>query len=83
MSIKKNSRRKKSPWEIRWRSGGRQCSRSFATRKKAEAYESQIRVDSRRGLMIDYSKENLLFKEVALEFLQKKTYRKESTGVRS
>ena len=83
MSIKKNSRRKKCPWEVRWRSGGRQCSRSFATRREAENYESQIRVDSRRGLMFDYSKENLLFKDVALEFLQKKTYRKESTGVRN
>ena len=83
MSIKKNSRRKKNPWEVRWRSGGRQCSRSFATRKDAETYESQIRVDRRRGLMIDYSKENLLFKEVALEFLQQRDYKKESTRVRN
>ena len=83
MSIKKNSRRKKNPWEVRWRTDGHQCSRSFATRKEAEAYESQIRVDKRRGLIIDYSKENLLFKQVALEFLEKKTYRKKLTGVRN
>ena len=83
MSIKKNNRRKKNPWEVRWRTDGHQRSRSFATRKEAEAYESQIRVDKRRGLTFDYSKENLLFKQVAMEFLEKKTYRKELTRVRN
>ena len=83
MSIKKNNRRKKNPWEVRWRTDGRQRSRSFATRKEAEAYESQIRVDKRRGLTFDYSKENLLFKQVAMEFLEKKSYRKELTRVRN
>jgi integrase len=41
MSIRKNSKRKKNPWECRWSEDGKHYSRSFHTRKEAEQFDAE------------------------------------------
>jgi integrase len=41
MSVQKNSRRGK--WEVRWREGGRQCSRLFDRKSDAVAFDTELR----------------------------------------
>lgn len=38
-------------WQVRWRDvTGRQCSRSFKTKRQADAFDDEVHVDTRRGL---------------------------------
>lgn len=82
MSIKKNPRRQKQPWEVRWREREYQYSRSFATRAIAEAFDAQRREEQRTGRYIDPTRAAVTFKEMSKRWQVSKRHR-HSTVVRN
>ena len=70
MSIKKNPRRLANPWELRWREDKCQRSRSFVTKKAAEDFWAQVRVDKRRGRYINADSANTRFSSYARQWLE-------------
>ncbi|NCX35997.1 MAG: site-specific integrase [Actinobacteria bacterium] len=75
MSIKKNRARPNNPWEVRWREGGRQFSRSFPTRASAEAFDAKRREDMRTGRYLSPTRSNATFGEVAERWLATRRHR--------
>ena len=82
MSIKKNPRRQKNPWEVRWRERGRQYSRSFPTRAMAEAHDAKRRDEQRTGRYIDPTRAAVTFEEMSKRWQVSKRHR-DSTAVRN
>jgi integrase len=81
MSIRKNSKRKKNPWEYRWLEDGRHHSRSFPTRKEAQTFEASHISAISTGRGFRASDESLTVDDYAAKFLQQK--KKESTTKRN
>lgn len=82
MSIKKNRRRSSNPWEVRWREGGRQFSRSFPTRADAEAFDAKRREDMRTGRYLSPTLRATTFGEVSAHWLTTRRHR-DTTNLRN
>jgi integrase len=81
MSIRKNAKRKKKPWEFRWFEEGTHHSRSFHTRKEAEQYEHDRKSLLKDGSGFRTKDEEITLDDYAEKYLSRK--KKSSTVLRN
>ena len=72
MSIRKNSNRKKNPWECRWSEDGKHYSRSFHTRKEAEQFDAERKTALNSGGGFRTKDEKITLDTYAEKFLSQK-----------
>jgi integrase len=81
MSIRKNSKRKRNPWECRWSEEGKHYSRSFPTRKTAEQFDADRKAAQNGGGGYRTKNEKITLNDYAQKFLSQK--KKPSTVLRN
>ena len=81
MSIRKNVKRKKNPWEFRWSEEGKHYSRSFPTRKEAEQFEHDRKSLLKDGSGFRTKDEEITLDDYAEKYLSRK--KKPSTVLRN
>ncbi len=81
MSIRKNPRRKRNPWECRWVEDGRHHSRSFPSRRDAEAFDVERKSSLHSGRYLRASDDQVTLDDYAQKYLSQK--RKASTVQRN
>jgi integrase len=81
MSIRKNPKRKKNPWEFRWTEEGKHYSRSFPTRKEAEQFEHDRKSLLKNGSGFRTKDEEITLDDYAEKYLSRK--KKPSTVLRN
>lgn len=81
MSIRKNQKRKRNPWECRWAEEGKHYSRSFHTRKEAEQFDADRKVALNGATGFRTRDEKITLDNYAEMFLSQK--KKPSTVLRN
>jgi hypothetical protein len=81
MSIRKNVKRKKNPWEFRWSEEDKHYSRSFPTRKEAEQFEHDRKSLLKNGSGFRTKDEEITLDDYAEKYLSRK--KKPSTVLRN
>lgn len=81
MSIRKNQKRKRNPWEFRWSEEGKHHSRSFPTRKEAEQFEHDRKSLLKDGSGFRTKDEKITLNDYAEKYLSRK--KKPSTVLRN
>jgi integrase len=81
MSIRKNQKRKRNPWECRWSEEGKHHSRSFPTRKEAEQFDADRKSALNGGSGFRTKDEKITLDDYAEKFLARK--KKPATDLRN
>jgi site-specific recombinase XerD len=80
MSVHKKQTKTGIRHQVRWRrSDGSLASKNFRTKKEADAWDAQMKVEKNRGALLDERRGKILFRDLAAKYLENKTHQRHAT----
>jgi site-specific recombinase XerD len=80
MSVHKIKTKDGWSYQVRWRRhDGSQAAKNFRTKKEADAWDAQMKVEKNRGALLDERRGKILFRDLAAKYLENKTHQRHAT----